>query len=200
MNEYKRTEKQEKELQEKNNNGKGAKFDTGKTRYDLVPPWAEDILAKVYTYGTQKYDDHNWANGMEWGKLYAALRRHLNQWFRGETLDNESGLPHLAHVAWQCFSLMEYQRNNIGIDDRPEIVKDLEITEDENKLVDNIVELIKQQDQNKEQPVEKNKLNVYDVEPVFHITNDGSEMNSSEGCKVGLDNEKRGDEYSDCQS
>ena len=125
MKKFERDEDQEKEIKKAQEEGYGTKFDTGKERYDLVPPWALNELVKVYTYGTIKYEDNNWWRGMKWGKLFAALMRHAWKWWRGERVDDESGLHHLAHAAWQCFELMEYERNNVGNDDRVSKAMDL---------------------------------------------------------------------------
>jgi hypothetical protein len=133
MKEYQRDEKQEEEIRKAQEEGYGTKFDKGKTRYDLVPPWAEEMIAQVYTYGTIKYDDNNWWKGMKWGQLYAALRRHINKWWRGEKIDDESGLHHLAHAAWQCIALMEYERCGKGVDDRVPMVLDLLKPDEEQK-------------------------------------------------------------------
>lgn len=100
------------------NNDSGIKFDQGKTRYDLIPGYPLDELAKVYTYGTQKYDDNNWRKGMKWGRLFGAMMRHAWAFWRGQNRDPESGLHHLAQAAWQCFSLMEYERTKPELDDR----------------------------------------------------------------------------------
>lgn len=125
MKKFEKNEKQEEEIKKAQEEGYGTKFDDGKERYDLIPPWALNELVKVYTYGTIKYDDNNWWKGMTWGKLFAALMRHAWKWWRGEKLDDESGLHHLAHAAWQCFALMEYERNNVGQDDRVSKAMDL---------------------------------------------------------------------------
>lgn len=102
--------------------GEGAKFDKGKNRYDLIPADALDDLVKVYTYGTIKYDDNNWRNGMKWGRVFGAIMRHLWKFWRGEDLDDESGLPHLAHAAWGCMTLLNFSKTKKEFDDR---VKDL---------------------------------------------------------------------------
>lgn len=96
----------------------GVKFDQGKNRYDLISGYALDELVKIYTYGTKKYDDNNWRKGMKWGRVFGAMMRHAWAFWRGESLDPESGLPHLAHAAWNCFSLMEYERIHPELDDR----------------------------------------------------------------------------------
>jgi hypothetical protein len=112
--------KYEKSDEEKAQLGKedAGRFDEGKTRHDLIPAWATEQLALVYTYGCQKYDDNNWWKGMRWSKVIGPMKRHVEKWLRGEQNDDESGLHHLAHVAWNAITLMEYERNNLGTDDR----------------------------------------------------------------------------------
>lgn len=95
------------------------RFSAGKMRHDLIAPWALNELAKVYTYGCQKYDDDNWWKGLKWKKdVFGCILRHVWRWFRGERFDDESGVHHLAHAAWNCFTLMSYERHSLGIDER----------------------------------------------------------------------------------
>ncbi len=96
-----------------------ARFSKGKVRHDLIPSWPIDEVAKVYTYGTIKYDDDNWRKGLAWKKnVIGSMLRHIWKWIRGEQLDEESGCHHLAMAVWQCFALMEYERCSVGQDDR----------------------------------------------------------------------------------
>jgi len=67
-------------------------------RYDLLPKPALDAISEVLAFGAEKYASHNWRRGYEWGKSYSALMRHMTAHWDGETLDPESGLPHLAHA------------------------------------------------------------------------------------------------------
>lgn len=67
-------------------------------RYDLLPKAALDAIGEVMAFGAEKYDSHNWRKGYEWSKSYAALMRHMTAHWDGETFDEESGLPHLAHA------------------------------------------------------------------------------------------------------
>lgn len=97
-------------------------------RHDLIPGHPIHMLAQVYGYGTQKYADRNWEMGYEWGKSYAALQRHLVSFWAGEELDEESGLPHLAHAMWHMATLMEFARNDLGTDDRSKLVAKLDST------------------------------------------------------------------------
>jgi hypothetical protein len=112
---YKRDEKEESQMGKKD----AARFNTGKVRFDLIPPTALEEIAKVYTYGTLKYSDNNWWKAFNWRKdTFSCITRHINKWLRGEKFDDESGLHHLAHAAWNCIALMEFERNNLGKDDR----------------------------------------------------------------------------------
>lgn len=131
MKDYKRSETEKSFL----GKPEAARFDEGKNRFDLLPWWSLDQLAKVYTYGTIKYDDDNWWKGMPWKKVIGPLWRHFAKWMRGEKYDDESGLHHLAHVAWQCFALMEYERNKIGKDNRVPYILDLMDEEQRNQRI-----------------------------------------------------------------
>ncbi len=122
MKEYKRTEEEEGQLGKE----RGARFSSKKPRFDLIPPSPLRELAMIYTYGCQKYEAENWSKGMPWREVIASLERHINYWKRGETYDSESGLHHLAHLVWNAFTLFEYERCGLGVDDRPEYTKDLE--------------------------------------------------------------------------
>ena len=75
----------------------GNKNDGGKTRLDLIPPEALEAVGKVLTFGMGKYDAHNWRGGINYSRLYAATLRHMNSYWSGNDLDEESGLPHLSH-------------------------------------------------------------------------------------------------------
>jgi len=100
----------------------GTKFDNGKERFDLLPPDVLFELAKVYTYGATKYEERNWEKGMNWGRLFAALMRHLWKWWRGETYDPESNIHHLSHALANVSFLLHYDLNYKHYkkwDDRP---------------------------------------------------------------------------------
>lgn len=74
------------------------KYDGGKARFDLLPWRALGWVAKVLTYGTQKYSENNW-QGVSVERYEAAMLRHYEEWRAGFALDEESGLPHAAHMA-----------------------------------------------------------------------------------------------------
>lgn len=102
--------------------GAGVKYDTGKERFDLLPPDALLELVRVYTYGAEKYKPRNMERGMYWGRVFAALMRHLWKWWGGEEKDRESGLHHLAHAGWGCLTLLSYSLRKLHkFDDRSEV-------------------------------------------------------------------------------
>ena len=89
----------------------GLKFDTGKPRMDFIlegMPNALLEIGKVATFGANKYAPHSW-RGVEDAqcRYLAALMRHLLADARGEELDPESGLLHLAHAAWGALAILE---------------------------------------------------------------------------------------------
>jgi hypothetical protein len=86
----------------------GAKHDTGKPRFDLIPAKAEELLAKVLEFGAKKYSPDNWRLVDDAQSRYmAATLRHINAHRQGELLDKESGLPHLAHALASISFILE---------------------------------------------------------------------------------------------
>jgi hypothetical protein len=102
----------------------GVKHDAGKAPLDLLPFDAMESVAAVLEHGAAKYQARNWERGMRWGRLSGAALRHLFAWGRGERLDPESGLPHLAHAACCVLFLLAYELRGIGQDDRRRTVED----------------------------------------------------------------------------
>jgi hypothetical protein len=99
----------------------GVKFDTGKPRYDLIPPEVSEALAQVLTFGANKYSARNWENGMNWGRAYGALQRHLNAFWAGEDKDPETGMPHTWHAACCIAFLISFEARGVGKDDRSKL-------------------------------------------------------------------------------
>lgn len=72
----------------------------------LWPETASVLGSLALLDGALKYGRSNWrAVGIRASIYYDAARRHLNAWFEGEDLDQESGLPHLAH-ALACVAII----------------------------------------------------------------------------------------------
>lgn len=98
---------------------KGLKYDEGKIRYDLIPPYPLHELAKLYTFGAKKYSPRNWEKGLAWSRCFSALMRHAWAFWSGETYDKETGQHHLVHAAFCCFSLVQFDLTRKEFDDRP---------------------------------------------------------------------------------
>lgn len=96
------------------------KFDTEKVRVELLPPDALEEIARVLTFGAVKYAAGNWAtgSGFKWTRLYGAMLRHVFAWARGEDLDPESGISHLAHAGCMLLFLLSHVLRRHGTDDR----------------------------------------------------------------------------------
>jgi hypothetical protein len=94
----------------------GLKYDGGKPEYGLLPPVSLDEIAKVLTVGAKKYSRDNWRYVDDAPRRYFdALQRHVWAWKRGEHLDPETGLPHLAHAGCCLMFLLELdelEKNN----------------------------------------------------------------------------------------
>ena len=73
--------------------------------------------------GACKYGSHNWRPiGVRSDVYYDAMQRHIMSWWEGETLDPESGAPHLAHVAACCIILLDAEAAGKLTDNRPPVV------------------------------------------------------------------------------
>ena len=70
-------------------------------------------LARVYTFGAEKYGDLSWKtvpNGKQ--RYTAALHRHLKDFRRGDFVNYEDGmLYHVAQVAWNAISILWFIKN-----------------------------------------------------------------------------------------
>ena len=79
--------------------GISKKYDEDKVRMDLVPLECIESIAKVLTYGADKYEENSWQELPDFWKRYkAALLRHLTALDKGELIDKESGLYHIDQV------------------------------------------------------------------------------------------------------
>ncbi|QGH45101.1 hypothetical protein [Ralstonia phage Reminis] len=94
----------------------GAKYDAGKPRVDLLIdgcPLSLEEVSKVLTFGSKKYADHNWQKVPEAEKRYkAAMMRHVLASAKGEKVDDESSLSHLAHAACCILFMLELELRN----------------------------------------------------------------------------------------
>lgn len=100
----------------------GTKHDDGKIPLDLWSPDALEETARVLAFGASKYEPYNWAKGIKYNRVFAALLRHLWAFWRRERNDKETGLHHLAHAMCCLMFLLHYEMNRRRyreFDDRP---------------------------------------------------------------------------------
>lgn len=88
-----------------------AKADAGKPRLSLVPTEIINCIARVREYGVTKYTDpDNWKR-VSTDRYHDALFRHVIAYINDPaSVDEESGLPHLWHIATNCAFLCELER------------------------------------------------------------------------------------------
>lgn len=75
---------------------------TGKGRFDLLPPKAIRRLAQHYEGGAKKYGDRNWEKGMPLSRFLDSLIRHAFEILEG--LHDED---HIIAVAWNALGFAE---------------------------------------------------------------------------------------------
>jgi hypothetical protein len=87
---------------------RGVKYDNDKPRFDLLPHRALHQMTLVLTCGAKKYSAENWRKvpGWRW-RYYRAALGHIWAWWGGDKLDQETGLPHLAHAMCCVAFLLE---------------------------------------------------------------------------------------------
>jgi hypothetical protein len=96
----------------------GLKYDQEKPDMSLLSSIAVVKMAEVLTFGKKKYTAHNWRKGIIYSRLISAVFRHLYAWLKGESIDPESGISHLAHAAVNIMFLLEFEETRKDLDDR----------------------------------------------------------------------------------
>ena len=91
----------------------GAKDDKAKPMAGVLLDFSRalQLVADVGTYGAKKYKRQAWCVVPEGSQRYLdAMMRHLLAMdVDPDGLDKETGLPHLAHVAWNALAVLELQ-------------------------------------------------------------------------------------------
>lgn len=108
-------------------------------RFDLLPVGPLTKVAEHFGRGAYKYADRNWEKGLPWSWMYAALLRHLTEWWAGKEQDSlsdellaggfidEETYDRIGHshpldaVIWMALVLRQYslEEQYAGNDDRP---------------------------------------------------------------------------------
>ena len=91
------------------NSSQEAKEDAGKLKLTLVPTGIIRAIARVRMYGNQKYpgDPNNWKYVEPERFRDAAFRHFLAYLDNPASVDKESGLPHLWHLACNIAFLIQ---------------------------------------------------------------------------------------------
>lgn len=147
-NSAKVSHKEEVDTENSNKKGGAKRYNKGKSRHVLIPPFAKEALADVYTRGAHKYSMYkdkngnliqgkdipfenvgqyelvedassNWRLGQDWMGCMDSAMRHIEAWKSGEDFDSELGTYHLANAAWGMFSLLEFYKIFPQGDNRP---------------------------------------------------------------------------------
>lgn len=99
----------------------GIKYDGGKSPIYRGAisyfPRAISAVAAVSAFGASKYAWKGWENVSDGFNRYSdALARHLAYEGEGEVVDNDSGLLHASHAAWNALARLELlikERENV---------------------------------------------------------------------------------------
>lgn len=92
-------------------NNQDIKADNGKPRVTLVPLQIIRDIARVREFGLQKYKEKESWKSVEPERYRDALLRHCMLYIEDPFgLDEESGLPHLWHLACNVAFLCELQK------------------------------------------------------------------------------------------
>lgn len=131
----------------------GKKYDSGKPEISLLPPWALEEVAKVLTVGAKKYAPDNWKRVPDGEYRYKnALGRHFIEFLKGNELDEETGLHHLAHLICCAMFILDSRASGVPLaqsetkekaDDRDVFYLDVSnLTDEEVKIA---VQLVRQE-------------------------------------------------------
>jgi hypothetical protein len=106
----------------------GTKKDEGKAKWDLLPYDVLAAVSRILTKGAQKYEARNWEKGIVYGRVFAAVMRHIYEWWNakltdGDGINHADGTEsHLDHAITELMFLSAYEKrgfNGSELDDRP---------------------------------------------------------------------------------
>ena len=91
----------------------GYKADEGKLDWSLLPLEPVEDVVRVLMAGAVKYTPGNWKKIPDHERrYYNAAMRHLTAWQKGELVDAETGISHLAHATCCLLFLMAREGEN----------------------------------------------------------------------------------------
>lgn len=91
-----------------------------KVQLNLVPPSSTIYQALAMEDGAKKYGPYNWRENKVIASIYvAAALRHLQAWYDGEELAQDSNKPHLGHALACIGIIVDAKETGNLVDDRP---------------------------------------------------------------------------------
>lgn len=97
-------------IEDDDNNRSGVKYDAGKRDWTLLPWEPLEEVARVREFGVEHYGEDSWKDVRPSKRYLKAAVRHLIAYMKGEKVDPESGLNHLAHAACNCLFLIWFDQ------------------------------------------------------------------------------------------
>ncbi len=105
----------------------GIKHDKNKLKLSLIPTQLINGVGEVMSFGARKYTKNNWRNLDDPTRYLDALMRHLEAYRGGEEFDEETGLPHLAHLATNAGFLLFFDEERSGWQEENGLWNDVEL-------------------------------------------------------------------------
>lgn len=105
--------------------GEALRFNEGKRRWRNFPMFLMRPLIDVAQYGEGKYEMFNFLAGGDQLQYLDCMKRHMDK-YEDPALpdeDEESGVNHLAHVAWNALVAIYMLENNPEGDNRFKLIK-----------------------------------------------------------------------------
>ncbi|QRQ99764.1 dATP/dGTP diphosphohydrolase domain-containing protein [Dyadobacter sandarakinus] len=96
----------------------GIRLNSDKPQWSLVDFASLEDMVKVLQYGAGRYGKENWRKGFPTTQICESLLRHTFAYLSGEDNDQETGLPHFAHIQCNALFLAHTQRNKPELDTR----------------------------------------------------------------------------------
>ena len=125
----------------KNSNPKDAIGVKKWRQYGTLPWVALAHVAGAFGEGMAKYGKFNWrVIGVKSSVYFDATIGHMACWYEGESIDEESGLSHLAKAAASILILLDAECNGTLNDDRPPRANLDKTRNDLQKVIDDIFE------------------------------------------------------------
>lgn len=93
----------------------GLRYNKGKPRMELIEAGFMEEVAKILTFGAEKYEIDNWKRFDKEKRFQTigSLMRHLEAYRKGEKTDPESNCSHLCHIVANAMFLWWFDRNPI---------------------------------------------------------------------------------------